>query len=378
MSEFAAFHDELRAVAKDVLGTTEPGGQVAEPPELDWQVVVDAGWSGLEVAESLDGAGATFAEVAVVLEELGRAAAPSPFLGTVALGVGTLDLLQPSAGRDGLLQRIAAGERTVAVAVVDGADGDGVVERADAPFRLTSTPDGLRLYGTAAFVPDAPGADRFLVLATGPDDRLVFVVVHDDQAGLDVTPQPLLDATQRVGTVVADGVEVSDAGVLTFTHDADATVRAVLDRGALAVACDALGVGAAMLDGTVAYAGMREQFGRPIGSFQAVKHQCADMLVHVSVARELVVAAVDALVRDPFDASVAVSMAKAYACDMAVDVAGRAMQLHGGIGYTWESGIHVFLKRAALDRSLFGSPPAHRRRLALRYDAAPVQPDPVQ
>ena len=294
------------------------------------------------------------------------------------LGVGALELLQPSVGRDGLLQRIASGERTMAVAAVDGADGDGIVDRADAPFRLTSTPDGRRLHGTAAFVPDAPGADRYLVLATDQDGHLVFVVLHDDWPGVVVTPQPLLDATQRVGTVVADGVEVSDAGVLTFADDPDATVRAVLDRGALAVACDALGVGAAMLDATVAYAGVREQFGRPIGSFQAVKHQCADMLVHVSVARELVVAAVDALVRDPFDASVAVSMAKAYACDMAVDVAGRAMQLHGGIGYTWESGIHVFLKRAALDRSLFGSPAAHRRRLARRYDVAVRQPDPVQ
>jgi alkylation response protein AidB-like acyl-CoA dehydrogenase len=121
-----------------------------------------------------------------------------------------------------------------------------------------------------------------------------------------------------------------------------------------------------MLAATVSYAKVRTQFGRPIGSFQAVKHACADMLVQVSVARQLVNAAVEALA-DARDASAAASMAKSYACAAAVDVAGKAMQLHGGIGYTWESGIHVYLKRALLNRSLFGSPAEHRRQLAKRY-----------
>ena len=122
-----------------------------------------------------------------------------------------------------------------------------------------------------------------------------------------------------------------------------------------------------MLDATVAYAAARQQFGRPIGSFQAVKHACADMLVQVSVARELVATAVQQLAAADPEAGVAASMAKSWACATAVDVVGKAMQLHGGIGYTWESGIHVYLKRAALNRSLFGSPAAHRRRLAARY-----------
>ena len=117
----------------------------------------------------------------------------------------------------------------------------------------------------------------------------------------------------------------------------------------------------AMLDATVSYTGVRQQFGRAIGSFQAVKHACADMLVRISVARQLVSAAVAS--PDPR----AVAMAKAYATETAVEVAGKAMQLHGGIGYTWESGVHVYLKRAALNRSLFGSPTAHRKALAVRY-----------
>ena len=122
-----------------------------------------------------------------------------------------------------------------------------------------------------------------------------------------------------------------------------------------------------MLSATVGYAKVRQQFGRPIGSFQAVKHACADMLVSISVSRQLVEAAVQAIAEEHPDAGVAAAMAKSHACAAAVDIAGKAMQLHGGIGYTWESGIHVYLKRAALNRSLFGSPAAHRKELAKRY-----------
>ena len=127
-----------------------------------------------------------------------------------------------------------------------------------------------------------------------------------------------------------------------------------------------------MLDATVGYARTRHQFGRPIGSFQAVKHACADMLVRIRLARELVDDAVQRLsvtgsATGAIDAAVAASMAKSYACGAAVDIVGKAMQLHGGMGYTWESGIHVYLKRAALNRALFGSPAAHRRRLSARY-----------
>ena len=139
------------------------------------------------------------------------------------------------------------------------------------------------------------------------------------------------------------------------------------DRAAVAVACDSLGVAEAMLAATVDYAKVRHQFGRPIGSFQAVKHACADMLVQTSVARQLVDAAVVEVGRRASTRPSTAAMAKSYACGAAVDVVGKAMQLHGGIGYTWESGVHVYLKRAALNRSLFGSPAEHRRRLAARY-----------
>ena len=155
--------------------------------------------------------------------------------------------------------------------------------------------------------------------------------------------------------------------MLRFDGDPAAAVRRLHDRAAVAVACDSLGLSEAMLSATVGYAKVRQQFGRPIGSFQAVKHACADMLVSIAVSRQLVGAAVQAVAEQQPDADVAAAMAKSHACGSAVDIAGKAMQLHGGIGYTWESGIHVYLKRAALNRSLFGSPAAHRKHLAQRY-----------
>lgn len=331
MIDFAELHDDLRAVAADVLTR----GRAAE-----WATIVDAGWVGLEVPEALGGSGATFAEVAVICEELGRAAATTPYLGS-ALAISVLNMVQDSAVHDGVLAGIAAGK--VRAALVIGT--------------FTLDVDG-RLTGRAEFVPDAEGADRLLVIATDASGTEVVV----DTDACTVTAQPVLDETRHVATVVADRIEVAESAVLPV-----AGAQNLHDRAALAVACDSLGLAEAMLAATVSYAGQRTQFGRPIGSFQAVKHACADMLVRISVARALVREAVAAVVAGGPDADTAVAMAKSYTCGAAVDVAGKALQLHGGIGYTWESGIHVHLKRAAFNRSLFGSPAAHRQRLAQRY-----------
>jgi alkylation response protein AidB-like acyl-CoA dehydrogenase len=342
-------HDELRAVARDLLGKASPGDGT------DWRKVADAGWLGLEAPEEFDGAGATFAEVAVVLEERGRAAASGPYLGAVVLGVGTLTLLEPGPGRDELLRESVSGSVVPTVAF----SGDHI----EMPFRI----DRSRLRGHADFVPDLTDADRILVPALDSGGVPVIVDAGPAAIGLTRTAAPVLDVARCFGHLNADGAEVRESSVWRFAGDPADAVRRVLDRAALAVACDSLGLSEAMLDATVAYAGVRTQFGRPIGSFQAVKHACADMLVRVSVARRLVSAAVRALSGGDPESGVAVSMAKSYACEAAVDIAGKAMQLHGGIGYTWESGIHRYLKRAALNRSLFGPPAEHRARLAARY-----------
>jgi alkylation response protein AidB-like acyl-CoA dehydrogenase len=364
----AELRAELRTVARDLLAAL-PAHDAASD-NAGWASLAEAGWLGLEVPEPLDGAGVGFAETAVVCQELGRAAALAPYLGTAVLGAGALLALAPSVTRDGALQTLATGAPRLAVAVPTG---DGVAGPAgDPPFRVTRRDGGWRVSGRADFVPDVVGADRLLLLAAVDDGEPAVVMVEPGQPGLDLADRPVLDISRGLGTVTARDVAVGE--VARFAGDGHATARWLLARGALALAFDSLGVAEAMLDTTVAYVGVRHQFGRAIGSFQAVKHGCADMLIRVSVGRALVAEAAGALAavepdaRDGLDAAeVAVSRAKSYVCETAVDVVGKAMQLHGGIGYTWESGVHRYLKRAALNRALFGSPTAHRARLVRRF-----------
>jgi alkylation response protein AidB-like acyl-CoA dehydrogenase len=362
--DLSELHAELRSVARDLLARSGSGTGTAHstaPAQADWELMARSGWTGLEVPEVLEGSAATFAEVGVILEEMGRAASVSPYLGAVVLGVGALGLVEASPLGDDLLRRIATGELVVAVALTDGA-----LDHVDAvpPFRVEASPEGLMLHGRADFVPDAADASDLLLVALGPGGGPVLVHLPATAAGLEVLDQPVLDETRRLGAVSAAGVVLGDGAVLSFSGDAELAVARLSDRAALAVAHDCLGVARAMLDATVAYVTQRRQFDRAVGSFQAVKHACADMLVNVTVVEELVRAANEAFCADDPGAGVAVSMAKARSCEVAVDVAGTAMQLHGGIGYTWEGGIHVHLKRAALNRSFFGSPTAHRRRVA--------------
>jgi alkylation response protein AidB-like acyl-CoA dehydrogenase len=345
---------ELRTVARALLAKSGP--------RPDWPRLAGAGWPGLEIPPEAGGAGATFAEVAVIATELGRAAAISPFLGTAVLGAGLLSRATPASGRDELLRDIAAGRSQVAVAM---ATGDAAVAGDVAPFRLRRDHGRLILHGRAEFVPDAATADHILVLARDCGGQPVIVRV--DAGRLQAVPQPVVDETRELAVVTAGDVLV-EADPWQFAGDPGAELTALADRAALAVACDSLGVSEAMLAATVTYVGQRYQFGRPIGSFQAVKHACADMLVQVSITGELVSEAASAVAASAPGAAAAVSMAKSYASTAAVAVAGQAIQLHGGIGYTWEAGLHAFLKRATLNRSLFGSPAAHRRRLAQRYD----------
>ena len=362
--DLTELHDEVRAVAREVLAAARRRGADGEPPPLDWQTLTASGWLGLEVPEALEGAGATLAEVAVVLHEMGRAPLRSGYLGSAVLGVGALNLLEPTGRRDDLLGQIASGAVRVAVGLPTGDDVVGPV----APcYSLEKDGRRLRLRGRAAFVPDATDADRLLLLARDPASTLVVVAAKPTDAGLRVAEQRVLDLTRNLGEIAAEGAEVAEGSVWRFAADPEASARRLMDRAALAIACDSLGLAEAMMEATVAYAGVRHQFGRPIGSFQAVQHACADMLVQVMVSRELVGTAVELLGCETPGSGRAVSMAKSHACAMAVDVVGKAMQLHGGIGYTWESGVHAYLKRAVLNRSLFGSPTAHRKRLGQRY-----------
>ncbi|MFI5720435.1 acyl-CoA dehydrogenase family protein [Nocardia sp. NPDC051750] len=367
MSEnFSEFHDELRTVARDLLGKA---GETA----VEWPALARAGWTGLEVGAGFDGAAATFTEIAILLEEIGRAAARTPYPAVAAAGIGALHLLEPNSRRDAVLRETVAGT-ALPVAVLGGdmvpaAGGEtacagtgGIVPT----FELVQTGPGILLSGSAEYVLDLPAATVLLVPARAADGTLGIAVLEPGAPGVRITEQPVVDATRSFGRVAADDVALDPQSFLPFAAT-DRPLRHLYDRAALAVACDSLGIAAAMLDATVDYARVREQFGRPIGSFQAVKHACADILVELTIARQLVAAALTAMAGTSPDTSRTVAMAKSFTGEAAVRIAGKAMQLHGGIGYTWESGIHRYLKRATLNRSLYGSPADHRRELAQRY-----------
>ncbi len=349
MSGYPEVTDLLRDVARQVLANGHHDGDTVG---LDWGAAATLGWLGIEIPEDLGGAGGTFAEVAVIAEELGRATSASPFTGTVVLSVAALAGAASCPGRDELLSSIATGKTTAAVAIPAGA------EVPDDGFEITRSTSGARLTGCAHGVMDA---DSQVLLCLARDlDGEVLVALPRERPGLRIRPTPLLDTSRSIADVTAADVAITSDELWPVD---DGLANRLRLRGALATAADSVGVAEAALAATVTYTAQRHQFGRAIGSFQAVKHQCADVFVGLAASRELLDQAVRALVSSSPDAATAVSRAKAHASELAVAAAGTAMQLHGGFGYSWESGIHLLLKRGLANRSLFGSPRSHRQQL---------------
>ncbi|CAM3552983.1 acyl-CoA dehydrogenase family protein [Tsukamurella ocularis] len=306
-----------------------------------WSVLCEqVGVAALAVPEEHDGVGAGVRALQVVAEELGRHLIPSPFLGSAVLAT----ILLAETGEAELLAGLASGERIAAVAFA----GD---DFADRPVTVV---DG-RLSGTARLVLDGDLADDLLVVA---GDELYLV----DGAAAPRRHTPSMDPTRRFAEVDLDGAPARRVGD---------GARAALDR-ALDVACAALtaeqaGAAAQALATTVEYAGNRVQFGRPIGSFQALKHRMADMFALVESARSAAIAAGEALDRGDAGAALAVATAKTYCSEAFSAVAAEMIQLHGGIGITWEHDAHLYFKRAHSSSQLFGDPAHHLARRELSH-----------
>ena len=279
-----------------------------------WSAMAEQGWLGIEVDEARGGVGLGPVEVAVLCEELGRHAAPAPFAPTVL----AIDALA-AAGEEAWVDRLLAGDTIACVA-----------------------------WNPAAPVPYAPSADVAIVLA---DDGVYAMDVHERPAR-----QPAMDLTRELGWLPFDATRARRIG------DADAR-DALLDRGATFAAADLLGSASRALDLAVEHAKDRVQFGRPIGSFQAVKHRCADMLVDVEGMRSTVYWAAWCIGAGDPEAHVAASTAKTWCSDASKRVMSSALQVHGGIGFTWEHDLHFFMKRAQLDQLAFGDAAFHRARL---------------
>jgi alkylation response protein AidB-like acyl-CoA dehydrogenase len=301
-----------------------------------WRTLCDQiGVAALAIPERYGGAGASLAETHIVMEELGRTLTPTPLLGSAVLAAQLLLALDDAGACERLLPRIAAGE-IVAVAWAD--------ERGwhDGAARL----DDGRLHGTAHYVLDGDGADAVLVVT--PDAVLESAL---DSPGVTATRSPAMDPTRRLATVSFDGAEGT-----RVAGDVRAALASARDAACVALSAEQVGAAARILESTVEYSKVRVQFGRPIGSFQALKHRMADLHVLVESARSASYAAIEG--------SVPAAVAKAYCSEAFSTVAGEAIQLHGGIAITWEHDAHLYFKRAHGSAQLFGDPAEHVGRVA--------------
>ena len=326
----------------------------------DWGAVAELGWQAMAIPEEYGGAGFGLLEVAVLLEEQGRAMFCGPFLSTVVGGANAILLGGSEVQKSDLLGRIAAGEIVVALAVTeDGGRFDGEHMGASA------VPDGSGwvIDGTKRYVVDGDTAD-LLVVAAQTADGIGLFVVDPNAEGVTRTPLPTMDETRKQADVALSQVRVGEDARLP--HADASTLRRVNDILAVALALEQVGGAQATLDMAVQYAKDRQQFGKPIGSFQAVKHMCADMLVSVESARAAAYYAAWTLAEGNDEAATVVPLAKAYCSDAFVECAAANIQVHGGIGFTWEHDAHLYFKRAKSSQLMLGSPASHRRRLAER------------
>ncbi|WP_329214561.1 acyl-CoA/acyl-ACP dehydrogenase [Streptomyces sp. NBC_01485] len=343
--------EALRAAVRDLLADHCDAPGVIARTESDtphdlaaWKALSDGmGLAGLLVPEELGGQGATHREVAVVMEELGRAVAPVPYLTSAV--VATEALL--AAGDEELLGRLASG-RTIGALAVALHTAPGVAFK-------TAHVEGGALQGELTGIADAVAADVLLVPA---DDGGLYAV---DAAAVTVTPQVSLDLTRPLGTVTLGGAPGRRLG------DAEPAVRRALRAGAGLLASEQLGLADWALTETVRYLKERKQFNRPVGGFQAIKHRLARLWLEVVSLRAAARGAADALATGA-DVDVAVAVAQAYAAAVAVRAAEEALQLHGGLGMTWEHPVHLNLKRAKADSIAYGTAGAHREALAELVD----------
>jgi len=365
------FTDEqelLRSEVRKYLDETCPLEQVRKITEdangpgfsrEHWQQIAELGWLGLSIPEAHGGAGLGWVDLVVVLEETGRSLFPSPLVSNT-LAAHAIRRFGSPRQQAAFLPRLADGASigTLALLEEDGAPGPEGVRLAG-----RSAGKSLTLTGEKLFVGDAAAADLFVVaFRRGKGKELGLAVVERGAAGLSSRDLPGIDLTKRLGRVAFDGVRIEQSAVLA-KGSAEAVAH-LFDAGALAVTAEAVGAGEAALRLTASYAKQRIQFGRPIGSFQAVKHPLAEMYVDIQSFQSLVYYAAWCMDHAHKDLPLAVSRAKAYASEVLPKIGIDAIQLHGGIGYTWEYDAHLYLKRAKWLRPAFGDADWHYERSA--------------
>lgn len=371
-----AFNDDqeaLRASARDVLTSRSTSAVIRKAMKSKtgtdaalWTTIGELGWPGVAIAEEHGGLGLGLAELCILMEEMGRAVAPVPFYSTVCLAAQVVEQTEPSEARASFLAAVASGERRATLAL-----GDGSFDPASVKVKAVLGEDGSWTFsGTALLASEAHLADDIVVVArterTGrarPQDGLSLFVVPSSALKSTPKARPSLDGTRRLADVRLGGVTVPAGALLGTQGAAWPAITRGLDRAAVLLAAEGVGVASAVLDRSVAYVRERTQFDRPIGSFQAISHRCADMLLWTETARSNVYYAAWALEEGTPDAHLAAATAKAAASDAARIVASAGIQVHGGIGFTWEHDMHLFYRRAKFCEIFLGDAGLWRERI---------------
>jgi alkylation response protein AidB-like acyl-CoA dehydrogenase len=356
---------ELRDVVRDLIEARADSQAVrtamSSAPGFDrdlWKQFAEMGLVGLCIPEQEGGAGATPAERAVVCEELGRALVPGPYLATAVLAADALQAAGDAAAMSDYLPAIAAGELIASVAVAEGRQAwptDGGHTTA------TSTPGGWVIDGTKTRVVHGDAADLLIVYAAAPGGPAWFAV--EPRAG--TTSRMVLDGLDHTRRLTQVEFAGAPARALSAA-DPRAGLARVADQAAVALAAEQVGGHRRLVEMTSEYAKIRVQFGRAIGSFQAVKHGIVDMYCSLELAESVVRYAAWAAAESPGDLSLAAALAQAYVGPAYFEAAASAIQYHGGIGFTWEHDAHLYYKRAKSTELLFGGSVAHQTRLAAR------------
>ncbi|HEX5631394.1 MAG TPA: acyl-CoA dehydrogenase family protein, partial [Acidimicrobiia bacterium] len=371
---FSEEQEMLRATARRFLNDKAPTTVVRRLMETDagfdtglWAEIAAQGWQAMAVPEEFGGAGYGIVEQGILMEEMGRTLFPAPFLSAVVLGADLILRLGTAEQRKELLPDVASGERRPALAQLEASGrwgSEGIV------MTVPRSGGDLILTGTKSFVIDGHTADTLLVVVRAEGsigaDGVSVVVVDATAPGISRGRVETMDMTRKQAEVRFDQVRVPRSAILGEEGSAWPILDEVNIRAAVALAFEQVGGAERCLEMAVTYAKDRVQFGRPIGSFQAIKHKCADMLVRVEGAKSAAYHAGWAAAADDPDLAVAAPLAKSYCSEAYFFCAAESIQVHGGIGFTWEHDAHLYLKRAKTDELLFGTPAQHRERLAVQ------------
>ncbi len=365
----------LRQSARSLLERECPSAHVRQmmddergySPEL-WRKMASLGWLGLVLPEEHGGAGLNYVDLVVVAEEMGRVLLPSPFIWTLMFAE-ALNRAGSDEQKRRFLPAIARGELVATTAHLE-ANGSWDESGITMPARKSGA--GFLLEGDKLFVNDAHIADFFLVAARTGAKRsgakrggdVTLFAIDAKRPGITVTPLKTMDQTRKLSAVAMRGVKASSADVVGEVNNGWPVLAAAIDRAKVALAAEMMGGAQKVLETTVEYTKVREQFGRPIGSFQAVQHKCANMMVDVEGAKSAVYYAAWAVSNDAADARTAAAVAKAAASDAYRRTAADGIQVHGGIGFTWEHDMHLYFKRAKSSEFTFGDANFNREIVA--------------